>query len=123
MKKLTIGLFVLALAIVFACSGEKENTTTDAAPATKTEKKIAKAEPKVDGKGVYQKLCIACHGAKGDMGLNNAAKFTESELSLEERIHVLNNGRAGTAMVSYANLLSEAEIKAVCEYTITLKKD
>jgi mono/diheme cytochrome c family protein len=41
-----------------------------------------------------------------------------SELSIEERITVITNGRNG--MAAYKGILSEEQIKLVAEYTLTL---
>ncbi len=73
---------------------------------------------KVDGKAIYQQYCVACHGANGRMEINGAKDFTKSELELEERVHVITNGR--NLMQAYKSLLSEKEIKAVAQYTMQL---
>ncbi|MEM8524144.1 MAG: cytochrome c [Bacteroidota bacterium] len=93
-------LVILAiLAIVFAC-GRKTDTA--------------------DGKAIYKRACIVCHGVRGDMGASGAFNLTTSELTLEERINVITNGR--NAMAAYKKILKEEEIAAVAEYTLTLKK-
>jgi len=109
-------VFLAILAIVFACGGE----TGDG----KADKPAPKPKPKaiaVDGKAVYQKTCVVCHGVKGDMGASGAFNLTTSELTLDERIAVITNGR--NVMAAYKDLLKEEEIAAVAEYTLTLKKE
>lgn len=76
------------------------------------------AEELAKGKATFQKLCIACHGGDGEMSLNGAKKFSESVLSLEERVLVITNGK--NMMTPYKGILSEEEIKAVAGYTIEL---
>lgn len=100
-----LGMIVLFLTGIIACSEEKTNTTTDVA---------------VDGRKIYLRNCVTCHGTKGDMGASGAFNLIVSELSVEERVHVITNGR--NAMSSYKKVLSEAEIQAVAEYTMTLTR-
>ena len=54
------------------------------------------------------------------MGASGAFNLTTSELTVDERIAVITNGR--NAMAAYKDLLKEEEIKAVAEYTMTLTK-
>ncbi len=75
---------------------------------------------KVYGSDVFNKNCVTCHGAAGNLGMNGAFDLTKSSLSLAERIDVITNGRK--AMTPMKALLSADEIKAVAEYTETLKK-
>ncbi len=109
---------VMAIALVgamlFACGGEQDNNNSN-----KPSKKIAKA---VDGKKIYQRNCVVCHGVYGDMGASGSFDLTTSKLSLEECIAVIAKGRATTVMVGFEDLLSAEEITAVAEYTGTLKK-
>lgn len=72
------------------------------------------------GKDIYKKFCVACHGENGELALNDAKKFPESTLSLEERILVIANGR--NMMTPFKGLLDENEIKAVAAYTMELSK-
>lgn len=74
----------------------------------------------VSGKQIYFKFCVQCHGKNGDLNLNKASDFTTSTLPLDERIHVITNGR--NTMLPYRNQLSAEEIQAVAKYTIELKK-
>ncbi len=115
-KKVLVLSFIVAFA--FACGGEETSSSTSSSTSTTDKKQIAA----IDGKAIYQTNCVACHGVNGDMGVSGAANLAESQLSLEERIHVLENGREGTAMVSYKTLLDEAEIEAVAKYTIALQQ-
>ena len=103
---------VLLGAMLFACGGEQENNN-----ANKAGKKVAKA---VDGKKIYQRNCVVCHGVYGDMGASGSFDLTTSALSLEERVAVITKGR--NVMAAYEEVLSTEEIAAVAEYTGTLKK-
>ena len=55
------------------------------------------------------------------MGASGAFDLTTSELSVEERINVITNGR--NVMTAFKSILDEDKIKAVAEYTLTLKKE
>ena len=74
----------------------------------------------IEGKEIYKRYCVACHGQTGDLALNGAKKFPESILSVEERVLVITNGR--NMMTPFKGLLNEKEIKAVAAYTMVLSK-
>jgi len=74
-----------------------------------------------NGKKIFKTHCVACHGIKGDMGVNGAANLNVSELPLAERIQTVTHGRMEKGMTPYKGILSPEEIKAVAEYTLTLK--
>lgn len=78
------------------------------------------AEEIAKGKETYTKLCVACHGPKGELALNGAKKFPESTFNLEERVEVITNGR--NLMTPFKGILKEDEIKAVAAYTMELSK-
>jgi cytochrome c6 len=101
----------LALA-VFAC-GSKENGNTV--------KDSSSSKPAVDGAKIFKQNCELCHGADGKLGANGSKDLTVSELDMNERIARVTKGKG--LMMPYENILSLAEIKAVVEYTMTLKKN
>ncbi len=72
------------------------------------------------GEKIYKTNCITCHGLRGDMGASGALNLKVSQLTLDDRINVITNGR--NAMTPFKNLLSPDEIKAVAEYTFKLKQ-
>ncbi len=79
------------------------------------------------GKQVYLERCKVCHGMQGD-GKSFAANvlnpppknFTSSQskkqLTLERMIESATNGRPGTAMMPWKNILTTEEIRAVVHY-------
>jgi mono/diheme cytochrome c family protein len=73
-----------------------------------------------DGAAVFRKNCTTCHGASGSLGLNGAKDLQASTLSLEERVSIITEGKK--LMTPFGKLLTSEEIKAVAEYTISLKK-
>lgn len=109
MKTLYI-LSVLVL-LTFAC-GQKGK------PAGKETTSAEK--PAVDGAKIYKQNCELCHGPDGKLGANGSKDLTVSDLDLNERILQISKGKG--AMVAYENILSLAEIRAVAEYTMTLKQ-
>jgi mono/diheme cytochrome c family protein len=103
-------LLILSISIsllLFACGG-KENTNTSSQNAV------------ADGATIFKKYCILCHGADGKLGLNGAKDLTISPLTKAERMVLIANGK--NAMTPFKGILSEAEIEAVADYTISLKK-
>jgi cytochrome c oxidase subunit 2 len=72
------------------------------------------------GEKVYQANCAACHQANG-MGLPgvfpalNGSKVATGPIGAHIKI-VMHGGRPGTAMVGFADRLSDAEIAAVVTY-------
>jgi mono/diheme cytochrome c family protein len=109
MKKLFVPAIFAAFA--FACSQSADKPASEPA---------ADAAPKVDGEKIYKMYCVTCHGMDGSMGASGAFNLQTSTLPVEERINVIANGR--NAMTPFKDLLSEEKIKAVAEYTLTLKK-
>lgn len=121
MKKLLF--FAALVAFVVACGGES-GTDSASSSSESTASTTPAAPPPADapdGEKIYKTNCIACHGLYGDMGASGAFNLQESELTVDERVEVITNGR--NAMAAWGSLLSEAEIKAVAEYTTTLGKD
>lgn len=73
-----------------------------------------------NAEAIYNKLCASCHGEDGAKGIAGAANLTESQLSLNGRINVIENGRG--LMPGFGDQLTEQEAEALAAYTITLKK-
>lgn len=111
-------------AITMACGGADEagkTTGQSTAPTSST----APATAEIDAKKIWKIRCVACHGLYGNQGLNGAANLQEVSISLAERINIITNGRQGEqgVMTAFGEILSEDEIKAVAEYTMTFNKD
>lgn len=109
MKKILV--FALLATLVYACSQSEGDKVANESTA---------ATPKVDGEKVYKTYCVTCHGLYGDMGASGAFNLKTSVLPVEERINVITNGRK--AMTPFKELLAPEKIKAVAEYTLTLKQ-
>jgi len=109
----TIVLVFLAI-FLLACGGDNPKKVTSS-------NKKKPAAKKIDGSKIYKQYCITCHGVSGDMGASGAFDLTTTKLSLEEKIAVITNGR--NTMTAFKGLLNDKKIKAVAEYTETLKKE
>ncbi|MGD2127959.1 MAG: cytochrome c [Lysobacterales bacterium] len=72
------------------------------------------------GQQVYAAQCATCHQADGE-GLAPAfpalAGSAVAQGPLQENISVVLNGRDGTAMPAWGNMLSEQDIAAALTYT------
>ena len=74
-----------------------------------------------NAKAIYDQLCANCHGADGTKGMGGAAILTACNLSLNDRIRVIEEGRG--LMPGFGDQLTEQEQEALAAYTITLKKE
>ena len=70
-----------------------------------------------DGKKVYDRACVACHGANGEGGVGKAiAGSAIATGNMREHIDVLVNGVPGTAMQAFGGQLNDIELAAVITY-------
>jgi mono/diheme cytochrome c family protein len=99
-------LLMLASLGLAACGGSQEPEEVAIKPTVSREQAL------------YNTNCKLCHGSKGDLGVSGAANLRKSELSIEERILVITNGRNG--MASYKGILDEEEIRLLAEFTMNL---
>ncbi|MBK9256667.1 MAG: cytochrome c [Saprospiraceae bacterium] len=102
-------ILLLLIAVAIAC-GNKENNTKQGPKSDKVA---------VDGAKIYKLNCELCHGPDGKLAANGSKDLTLSDLDLDERILQISKGKG--VMVAYENILSLAEIRAVAQYTMTLK--
>jgi len=96
---------IILITIIWACAGKGNNANADAAA--------------IDGSQVYKKYCVLCHGAEGNLGVNGSKDIRVSALTRDERMELIRHGR--NAMTPFSGVLSEEEIKAVADYTMTMK--
>ena len=117
-KTLILALFAT---ILIACGGESESTDS----GKTSDKPVAAAEPEIDAKKIWKVRCMACHGLYGNQGLNGAANLQEVDISLEERIKIVTNGKQGEkgVMTAFGEILTPEEIEAVAKHTMTFNKD
>ncbi len=103
MKKVLFILGSLVLIIAYSCGNDQPRKEVD----------------EISGKSLFERHCAICHGEDGRKGFADAKILPESELDLKQRIVLITNGKK--SMMPYRGILSEDEIEAVAEYTLTFK--
>ncbi|MCY4043643.1 MAG: cytochrome c oxidase subunit II [Cellvibrionales bacterium] len=70
-----------------------------------------------EGEKVYQKACLACHGANGEGGIGKAiAKSAIAMGDINTHMDVIVNGVPGTAMQAFGSQLTDVELAAVTTF-------
>lgn len=87
------------------------------------------AERDRQGKAVYNFYCYQCHAYAGDARTlattfldpqpRNFTATDPQQLRREQMVEAITHGRAGTAMVSFSNVLDRQEIEAVVDFIRT----
>jgi mono/diheme cytochrome c family protein len=108
MKSLLAVVLPVMVLLISCAGGDKKPT-----PSASSDK------PAVDGAKIYKINCELCHGPDGKLKANGSKDLTISEMDLDMRIVQISKGKG--LMMPYEKILSLAEIKAVAEYTMTLK--
>lgn len=116
MRKVTTAFIAIAiLAGVLVPAAAQEESTKAKAPDLKI------------GQSVYTSKCAFCHGEKGD-GQGPSGKFLKPPPGnfidtewihggeMEDLVKTIKEGVKGTAMVGFANTLTEDEIRSVAAY-------
>lgn len=103
----TFFLSALSAVLILSCANAAEGDATTP-PGGKT-----------SGARLFSTNCTLCHGKDGTMGINGAKDLTLSQLSKDEMIALVSNGKG--AMAAYKNVLSKSEIEAVVEHVRSLK--
>ena len=118
MKTQLFFVLILALTLASCAGGGNESSQSESAPAEK-ETAAAPVDNKAAGENIFRTYCITCHGIDGKLGLNGAKDLTVSEISMEERINQVTNGKG--LMTPFKDILTEEQIQQVAEYTVSLK--
>lgn len=114
-KKKNKALAVLSFVLIVAAYGLAEMSKKKAAGPVSSE-----AANSVNGQELYTANCERCHGADGKLGLMGSKDLSASALAVDAKIELIKNGKG--AMTPYSGVLSDEQIRAVAEYTETLKK-
>jgi mono/diheme cytochrome c family protein len=101
-------IFCFTVAAILACAGPNPD-----------EGQVLSDTSSSEGKKVFQKYCVSCHGVHGDLGSNGAFNLVSSTLSPDEKILVITKGR--NTMTAFGNVLSPEQIEAVAIYTEQFK--
>lgn len=81
------------------------------------DKQFTLAELVERGKGVYDRTCVACHGANGEGGVGKAlAKSAIATGDIKGHLDIVVHGKAGTAMQAFGGQLNEVDLAAVVTY-------
>ncbi len=105
------------------------NDSTEAKPSAEViaEEIVPEADAESDaGKAVYDMNCAACHTADGGgimgLGPNLADKYWKNSNGSKEGVReTITNGVADTAMMAWAGILDETQIKAVTNYVLAFQ--
>lgn len=97
--------YLLILLIIWSCSSNSGDSATE--------------KPLQAPAEIFKTHCAICHGDDGRKGFAGAKLLPESVMSIDERIGIITKGKG--AMMAYESVLSTEQIKAVAEYTTTLK--
>ena len=126
-KYLTIGLFVVTVAIVTGCGTKTPAPTPQTTQAPTTQNTPAPTSPSpttvASGKDVYDKNCASCHGAGGAGGMSPA--LNDEKRTQAEVLAITTAGKGNTTgknMPAFATKLTPAEIIAVSKYVADMKK-
>lgn len=106
--------FFSFLILLAACGS---NSSTGNGNSNDGQESAEEATAAVDGQKIFRTYCITCHGIDGKLELNGAKDLGISEMSLDEKILHITNGKG--LMTPFKGILSDDEIKAVAEYTFT----
>ncbi len=98
-------------------SWKSEREEQAAALADLIQKEMTVDQLMDEGKNVYQKSCVVCHGAAGEGGVGKAlAGGAVPTGPLNDHLDVMVNGVPGTAMQAFGAQLNEIELAAVTTY-------
>ena len=114
-KKKNKMLAVASLLLIIGAYGMAEMSKKQ-----KSKSMEAISESDVNGQKLYIASCALCHGEDGKLNRMGAKDLTLSTMDLNPRIEIIKNGK--NAMTPFSDILNEEQIKAVAEYTETLKK-
>ena len=79
----------------------------------------AVAAPPAPGQLLFQKNCVRCHGANGQLGANGAHNLTKSNLNAFGRTYLVTNGLG--KMPAFGKKLTPAQVQEVVAYSLTLR--
>lgn len=114
-KKKNKALAILSLIMLIAAYGLAEMSKKQ---KSKTMETISSTN--IDGKDIFEKRCVQCHGSDGKLGLMGSPDLSNSTMDLNQRIEIIKNGKG--FMTPFNGLLSDEQINAVAAHIETLKK-
>jgi mono/diheme cytochrome c family protein len=115
-KKKNKGLAVLAFMMIVGAYGLAEMSKKKSMVVTDGKTEMAATS----GHDLFMANCTSCHGEDGKLQLMGAADLSASSLDINAKMDIIKNGKG--AMTPFGGELTEEQIKAVAEFTETLKK-
>lgn len=114
-KKKNKALAVISLLLIITAYGLAEMSKKQKSKAMENI-----SETNINGQELFNASCVSCHGTDGKLGLSGAKDLSITTMDVEAKIEIIKNGK--NAMAAYAGTLTDEQIKAVAEYTESLKK-
>jgi len=113
-KKKNKALAILSLVMITGAYGLAEMSKKQ---KSKTMENISSS---INGQELFNASCTSCHGSDGKLQLNGAADLSISSMDLPARIEIITKGKG--LMTQFGGTLNDEQIKAVAEYSQSLKK-
>jgi cytochrome c6 len=81
---------------------------------------FTQSSPVPEGKSIFDRYCVKCHGTDGTKGKWGAKNLQRSTLTEEDMIRIITNGKR--IMPSWKSRLTEKNILQVISYIKSFKK-
>jgi cytochrome c553 len=114
-KKKNKALAVISLLLIITAYGLAEMSKKQKSKAMENI-----SESTINGQELFNASCVSCHGTDGKLGLMGAPDLSISTLDINSKIDIIKNGKG--AMAAFGGTLTDEQIKAVAEYSESLKK-
>ncbi len=89
--------------------------------ASQTAAPVQATPSREEGQSVYATVCSRCHGGGGVAGgRSGVPTIRHYAVGQEKFLQVVQNGKKGTAMTPFKNILTVEEIFSVYQYLISL---
>jgi cytochrome c551 len=119
-KKRLATIFVAAAALLMltACGGGDGNSKSGNTGGQDSGGAVVAEKP-----AAYNNRCLSCHGTdlKGNVGGKSNISNVGARLSRDEIYDTIANGKKGTSMPAFGNVLSEDEINELADWLASLK--
>ena len=73
------------------------------------------------GEEIYSNSCAVCHGPNGDLGVGGATDLSQTVLSRDSIISVVQKGRGGMPPQDHV-VSNKSELEEIADYVLELKK-
>lgn len=110
-----VSLFIVTLFLVASCDGSSVETSS-----TSTDSGTSVNAP--DGAALYSTHCATCHGLDGKLGKSGSKDLTQTTLQFLDIKKTIETGTIGGMPRFKGILKDDAEIDAVVQYVLLLKR-